>query len=111
MLENTENKAFTFSLWLSDHRGVRYHERITCVSIVAIRDTFHDLLCSIMLYYRVSIHKYEAYWHMNFSLIDGCGKSENEICGHSFFWSGVCEFTNIIIVTKKSKQTSVSKNL
>ena len=38
---------------------------------------------------------------MNFSLIDGCGTCENNICGCSFFWSGTYEFTNIIIVTKK----------
>jgi len=42
---------------------------------------------------------------MNFLLINGYGTHENKICGHSFFWSGPCEFTNIIIFTKKSKQT------
>ena len=34
---------------------------------------------------------------MIFLLINGCG--------HSFFWIGASEFTNIIIVTKKGKQT------
>ena len=48
-----------------------------------------------------SISKYKAYWHMNLSLINRYGTSENNIHGHSFFWSGTCEFTNIIIVTKK----------
>ena len=38
---------------------------------------------------------------MNFSLIDGCGTHEIKNRDHSFFWSGTCEFTNIIIVTKK----------
>ena len=40
---------------------------------------------SIMLCNGVSIRKYEAYWHINFSLINGCGNHENNICGHSFF--------------------------
>ena len=44
-------------------------------------------------------------------LINGCGTHENNICGQNFFWIGVCEFTNIIIVTKKSEQTSVRKTL
>jgi len=32
-----------------------------------------------------SVRKYEAHWHMNFSLINGCGTHKNNICGHSFF--------------------------
>ena len=36
---------------------------------------------------------------MNFLLINGCGTREYNIRGHSFFWSGACEFTNIISVT------------
>jgi len=47
---------------------------------------------------------------MNFSLINGCGTCENSICGNSFFWSGACEFTNIMIVAKKvNKQVYVKK--
>ena len=42
------------------------------------------------------------------SLINGCGTHKINICGHSFFQIGACEFTNIIIV---SKQTSIRKNL
>jgi len=41
---------------------------------------------------------------MNFLLINGCGTHENNIRGHSFFWGGACEFTNIITVTKKVKK-------
>ena len=38
-------------------------------------------------------------------LSNGCGTCKNNIRGHSFFWSGTREFTNIIIVLKKiSKQ-------
>jgi len=48
---------------------------------------------TIMLCNGVSIHEYKAYWHMNFSLINWCGTFENNICGHSFFKSGICEFT------------------
>jgi len=47
---------------------------------------------------------------MNFSLINEWGIRENNIRGHSFFWSGTCEFANIKIIGK-SKQTSVRKNL
>jgi len=32
-----------------------------------------------------SISKYKAYWHMNLSLINRYGTSENNIHGHSFF--------------------------
>ena len=39
--------------------------------------------------------------------VNGCGTSENNIRGHYFFWSGTCEFTNIIIVTKKCKKNFV----
>ena len=35
--------------------------------------------------------------------LNGCGTHENNTHGHSFFWSGACEFTNIIIITKKNK--------
>ena len=38
----------------------------------------------IMLCNGASIRKYEAYWHMNFSLINGYGNRENNICGHFF---------------------------
>jgi len=48
---------------------------------------------------------------MNFLLINGYGTNENNIHGYYFFWSSACEFTNITIVAKKSKQTSVKKNL
>ena len=41
----------------------------------------------------------------------GAGTRENNIFDHSFFWSGASEFTNIIIATKKSKQTSIRKDL
>ena len=40
---------------------------------------------SIMLCNRVSMHEYKPYWHMNFSIIDGCGTRKNSIHGHSFF--------------------------
>jgi len=65
------------------------------------RDIFHALL-SIMLFNGASIRKYKAYWHIYFSLINGCGTHENNNHGHSFFWIDTCEFTNIIIFTKKS---------
>jgi len=55
---------------------------------------------SFSLFDGASIREDEAHWHMNFSLINGCGTHENNIRGHSFFWSG-SEFTNIIIGTKK----------
>ena len=66
---------------------------------------------SITLCNGVSIREYKAYWYMNFSLINGCGTCENNIRGHSFFRSGACEFTNIIIDTKKNKRTNVRKFL
>ena len=52
----------------------------------------------------VSMRKYKAYWHMNFSLINGCITRENNIDGYSFIWSGADEFTNIIIDTKNVKK-------
>ena len=39
---------------------------------------------------------------MNFSLINGCGIYENNIRGHSFFWIGTYEFTNIIATKKEN---------
>ena len=39
---------------------------------------------SIALCNEANACKYKAYWHMNFSLINGCGTSENNIHGHSF---------------------------
>ena len=44
-----------------------------------------------MLYNGASIREYKAYWHINFSLINGCGTHKNINHGHSF-----CKFTNII---------------
>ena len=41
------------------------------------------------------------------SLINGCGTHENNICGHFLFEVVLVSSPNIIIVTKKSKQTSV----
>ena len=48
---------------------------------------------------------------MNFSLINGCGTRKNIIRGHSFFWSGACEFTNIIIVTKKVNKNKCKEKI
>jgi len=47
----------------------------------------------------------------NLLLINGCGTHENNICGHSLFLSGVCEYTKYYNCYLKSKQTSVRKNL
>ena len=60
---------------------------------------FSMTLCS-----KVTIRKYKAYWHMNFSLINACGTRKNNIRSHSFCLSDTCEFTIIIIVAKKSEQ-------
>ena len=38
-----------------------------------------------------------SYWHMNFSLINGCGTCKNNVRAHPFFCSGACEFTNVIV--------------
>ena len=51
--------------------------------IVARRD-FSCSSLSITLCNRVSIRVYNAHWHMNFSLIDGCGTREYNIHGHYF---------------------------
>jgi len=69
------------------------------------------LFYSITLCNGASIRKYEAHWHMNFSLINGCGTHENNIYDYSLFLSGTYEFTNIIIATKKGKQVSIRKKL
>ena len=37
---------------------------------------------------------------MNFLLINGCGTRENNIHGHSFFWSGACEFTKSVMLSE-----------
>ena len=44
---------------------------------------------------------------MNFSLINKCGNRENNIHGHSFFWSGAYEFTYIIIIVTKKVNKQV----
>ena len=62
-----------------------------------------------MLNNGASIHECEAYWHMNFSLINGCGTHENTIL--SFEVALASKFTNIIIVDLKSKQLSIRKIL
>ena len=61
---------------------------------------------SIALCNGASIRECKAYWHINFSLINGC---KNNIRGHSFFWIGACEF-NIIIVTKKVNKKVYKEN-
>jgi len=38
-----------------------------------------------MLCNEASMHEYKAYWHMNFSLINGYDTRENNIRGYSFF--------------------------
>jgi len=57
-----------------------------------------------------SIRRYKAYWHMSLLLINGCGTNENNIHGHSSFEVVLVSSSNITIVAKKSKQTSVRKN-
>jgi len=100
-LKMKRNHPFAFSLWLTDLGGAHCHKWIFCVSIyvVARRDTFHILLC---LKCCATGQAYINTKHVNFLFINECGTCKNNICGHSFFWSGTCEFTNIISVTKKS---------
>ena len=97
------NYPVAFSLWLTDHTEAHCHVCIFRISIcvVARRYTFPAFSLFITLCNGASIRKYEAYRHMNCSLINGCGNCKNNIRGHPFYWSGACEFTNIIIVTKK----------
>ena len=86
MVDHTENECyhpFAFSLWLIDHRGVRFLHEFPYFHIVARRD-FHAIF-SITLYNGASIRKYKAHWNMNFSLISGFDSRENNIRGHSFF--------------------------
>jgi len=109
MLSNTENRAWSpFCLFTVTHRSHGEHAVTSESSVFPYSDKRRYFSCSslsIMLCNKGSIHEYKAYWHMNFSLINGCGTHKNNICGHSFFWSGTSEFTNIIIATKKvSKQ-------
>ena len=52
-----------------------------------------------------AVQRGKAYWHINFSLINGCSTRKNNICGHSFEVALVSS-PNIIIVTKK-----INKNL
>ena len=66
---------------------------------------------SILLCNGVSIGKYKAYWRMNFSLINGCGIHKNNVCGHSFFWSGGSMWAHQYYnCHQKSKQASIRKN-
>jgi len=53
---------------------------------------------SIALCNGASIREYKAYWHMNFSLINGWGTHKNNIHG---FEVALVSLSNIIIVTKK----------
>ena len=48
-------------------------------------ETRRDFSCSYMLCNGASIHKYKAYWYMNFSLINGCITGKNNIHVYSFF--------------------------
>ena len=112
-LKTKRNRPFTFSPWQINPGGACVYAwswvNFLYYHIAARRDTSCSSLY-IALCNGANIHEYKAYWHMSFSLISGCGTRENSIRGHSFFWSGACEFANIIIVAKKSKQTSVRKN-
>ena len=45
---------------------------------------------------------------MNYSIINECGTCKNIICGHFSFEVVLVSSPNIIIVTLKSKQTSIS---
>ena len=63
--------------------------------LVTRRDTFMVLSVYNAVYNGLSICEYKVYWHMSFSLINGCGTHKNYNHGHSFCWSDTCEFTNI----------------
>ena len=43
------------------------------------------------------IGEYKAYWHINFSLINGCATCKNSFCSHSFFWNGVISSWGVLI--------------
>jgi len=104
------NHPFTFSLWLINNGGAALSQVNIPHCHVGKKRYFSHSPISITLCNGASIYEYKAYWHMNPSLINGCGTHENNIHGHSF-WNGTCEFTNIIIVNKKSKQTSIRKKI
>jgi len=108
----TESKCYFSILRYVSSNGMVYFSPHALFSqarshIVARRDTFHVLICL----YRCTMG--QAYVNtkltgiMNFLLISGCGTCENNIRGHSFIWSGACEFTKYYNCCKKSKQTSV----
>ena len=95
-LETKCNDPFTFLLRLVDRGATCFNNWISVFPYSSKRRYFS--CCSLW----PSIRKYEAYWHMKFSLINGCSTNENNIHGHFFFWSDTYEFNNIIIVTSKS---------
>ena len=66
---------------------------------------------SIALWNGANICKYKAYWHMNLLLINGCGTRKIIFMVILSSEVTLVSSLNITIVTKKSKQTSVRKNL
>ena len=76
--------------------------------IVVRRDNFSCSPLSIALCNGVSIREYKAYRHMNFSLIDGCGTRNNNICGHSFSEVALVSSPNIMIVILEVPDTSIA---
>ena len=47
---------------------------------------------------------------MNFSLINKCGTLKNDVCGHSFFWSGTIVSLPIIIIVINNQVQVQGKN-
>ena len=97
-LNMKRNRSFAFSLWLINPGGAHCHEWIFRI---AKKRYFSCSPLSIALCNGASMRKYKAYRHMNFSLINVCGTRENNIHGHSFTWSGACEFTKYYNFYKK----------
>jgi len=59
----------------------------------------------------MSMHKYKAYQHVNFLLINGCDTRKNNICGHFFLKVALVSSSKYYNSYQKSKQTSVQKIL
>ena len=108
----TDGSLFRLAHWkLKDNKHKKCKEKfLQSIGIIAIKSSETR---PVIYTCRSSSRQYIGiYWHMNFSLINGCGNIENNIHGHSFVWSSTCEFTKFnVSILQKSKQTSVRKKI
>jgi len=102
-----DHRSFAFSPWLIDPRGCTVTSGFSVIpySGKKILFMFSSVYSAVQRGKHTQIQSLLAYE----LFVKRCGTCKNNIHGHSFVWSGACEFTKYYNCYKKSKQTSVRK--